>query len=106
MNNIFYLGIKGSVVALERKTGREIWRRKLKRNGFVLVTLDGDILIAHTHGEIFGLNQSTGEILWNNGLDGLGYGFVTMASENMNTRGAQSAIQLMIQQQQTAAASG
>jgi len=98
MKETFYIGIKGSVVAMERKTGRQVWRKKLTGLAFVVVVLDGDVLLAHTRGELFGLDPKSGEVLWQNGLEGLGYGHVTMTSENMIASQSQAAILSMQQQ--------
>ena len=43
---LIYLGIKGSVLALDRRTGSEVWRTPLKGADFVNVVLDGDALFA------------------------------------------------------------
>jgi outer membrane protein assembly factor BamB len=37
-----YIGIRGTVVALDRASGAEIWRADLKGSDFVNVVLDGD----------------------------------------------------------------
>ncbi len=78
--NIIYLGIKGSVVALNRATGEEIWREELKGSDFVNVVLDGNQLYATTQGEIFCLDISTGELLWQNNLPGMGWGLISIAT--------------------------
>jgi outer membrane protein assembly factor BamB len=77
-----YIGIRGTVLALDRSTGAEIWRAELKRADFVNVVLDGDRILAATSGELFCLDSTTGKILWNNGLKGLGHGLITVASAN------------------------
>jgi hypothetical protein len=41
---LVHIGIKGSVVALDRRSGNEIWRTRLKGAQFVNVALDGDLL--------------------------------------------------------------
>jgi outer membrane protein assembly factor BamB len=80
MASHLYVGIRGSVVALDRSTGTELWRTKLKGTDFVNVAfLDGQ-LFAATRGEAFCLDETTGNVLWNNKLEGLGWGVVTFAS--------------------------
>ncbi len=74
------IGIRGTVLALDRTTGREIWRTLLKGGDFVNVTLAGDQVLATTRGEIFCLDKA-GTILWHNPLKGLGQGLVTIALE-------------------------
>src|SRR5689334_3262228 len=76
-----YLGLKGSVLALDRDTGQELWRTPLKGADFVNVVFDiaGD-LIATTRGQAFRLDPATGQILWTNPLKGLGFGLITVAT--------------------------
>lgn len=78
-SNLIYLGIKGTVIALNRATGEELWRTTLKGGDFVNVVLDGNQLYATTKGEIFCLDTKTGEPLWHNKLSGLGLGLITIA---------------------------
>jgi len=77
-----YVGLAGTVLALDRATGAEIWRAGLKGADFVNVVLDGDRVLAATKGELFCLDSTTGQILWNNGLRGLGRGLMTVATAN------------------------
>ena len=102
MDDTIYIGMKGAVMALERNTGKERWRTHLKSSHFVVVVLDGDLLIAHTKGELFGVDAKTGEILWKNGLEGMGYGYATVASRNISQQQTVAAIQQIIAQQQAA----
>jgi outer membrane protein assembly factor BamB len=74
-----FIGIKGTALALERTTGREVWRTTLKGSDFVNLVLDGDELFATARGEVFCLDPATGRILWNNPLKGLGWGLATVA---------------------------
>ena len=78
--NAIYLGIKGTVVALNRSTGEEIWRTALKGSDFVSVVLDGNQLYATTKGEFFCLDMATGEPRWHNKLSGMGTGLITIAT--------------------------
>jgi outer membrane protein assembly factor BamB len=45
--NVF-LGTKGAVVALDQRTGDEVWRAYLKSTEFVTVLWDGEALFAST----------------------------------------------------------
>ncbi len=76
-NGDLYVGLGGTVLALDPVTGTERWRRHLKGLDFVNVALVGTSLVAATKGEVFGLDPSTGQVLWHNKLKGLGRGFVT-----------------------------
>jgi outer membrane protein assembly factor BamB len=79
-SNLLYIGIKGTVLALDRATGREVWRTPLKGSDFVNVALVDGELYATSRGELFCLDTATGKIRWNNPLTGLGWGLVSMAS--------------------------
>jgi outer membrane protein assembly factor BamB len=75
-----FIGIAGSVLALDRATGQEIWRTKLRSTDFVNVVLEDGALYAAARGEMYCLDPGTGEIRWKNPLTGLGWGLVTIAS--------------------------
>jgi len=77
--NAIFIGIKGTVLALDPATGTELWRTALSGSHFVNVTLHGRSVIATTKGEVFALDPASGHVLWNNKLKGLGMGFVTVA---------------------------
>lgn len=80
-----FVGIKGTVLALDRATGEEVWRSPLAGADFVNVVLvDGD-LFATARGEMFALEPSTGKILWHNPLKGLGRGLLTIAGGTEQT---------------------
>jgi outer membrane protein assembly factor BamB len=56
-------GIKGHVIALDRTTGSELWRTKLKGTDFVNLVSDGNYILAGTSGEVFCLDSATGSVL-------------------------------------------
>src|SRR5262249_33812698 len=85
--NLVHVGIKGTVVGLDRSSGYEVWRTPLKGGQFVNISLDGNVLFAATRGEVFALDATTGQILWNNPMKGLGLGLATF---NGNGRGAEA----------------
>jgi outer membrane protein assembly factor BamB len=74
-----FIGIKGTVLSLDRATGEEIWRTKLKGDFVNLVLQDGS-LYATASGELFCLDPASGEIRWHNQLKGLGMGIVSIAT--------------------------
>lgn len=76
-----YVGIKGSVMALDRATGEQVWATHLKGYDFVNVVLDAGRVFATCCGEIFCLEPLTGEVLWHNRLKGYGTGLATIATE-------------------------
>jgi outer membrane protein assembly factor BamB len=78
-NSLVYIGISGSVLALDRATGEEVWRASLKGGDFVNVVLLDGSLFATAKGELFCLDPATGRVRWQNQLKGLGRGLVTIA---------------------------
>jgi outer membrane protein assembly factor BamB len=85
-----FVGIRGTVLALDPGTGTELWRATLKPGYFVNVGFDGQRVIATTRGEVFALDPATGHVLWNNRLEGLGISFVTIAGSSQVPAMAQS----------------
>ena len=79
---LVYVGIKGSVLALSRTTGQIVWNTYLKGYEFVNLLLDGEVIYATTKGEIFCLYAPTGQICWNNPLTGFGWGLASIVTEN------------------------
>jgi len=77
--NLIYIGIHGSVLALDRATGQTVWQANLVGGDFVNVVQDNGELYAATKGEVFRLDPSNGEIRWQNKLPGLGRGLITFA---------------------------
>ena len=78
-----YLGVKGSVLALNSATGEQLWATPLKGADFVNVALGGNNLYAATHGEIFCLEPQSGIIRWHNSLKGYGWGLVSIAGDGL-----------------------
>ena len=84
---VIHVGIKGTVMAIEAASGRQLWVTKLTGGDFVNVVRDGAIVYAGTQGEIFCLDANTGAIRWHNPLKGYGYGLVSIATENVSPGG-------------------
>jgi outer membrane protein assembly factor BamB len=101
---LIYVGIKGTVIALDSKSGEQVWATKLKGIDFVNVVLDGTILYATTSGEIFCLDAETGEGRWHNKLKGFGIGLATLAGQGISQN--LQALASEIQRQQAAVDSG
>jgi outer membrane protein assembly factor BamB len=76
-----FIGIKGSVVALNRATGQQVWATHLKGSDFVNVALQDGAVIASCYGEIFCLDPLTGNAMWHNPLKGFGVGLATIAAD-------------------------
>jgi outer membrane protein assembly factor BamB len=81
-SDLVFIGIKGSVIALNRFTGQQVWATRLKGADFVNVVLQNEVLLASCCGEIFCLNPLTGQGLWHNPLKGFGRGLATIATEH------------------------
>ena len=65
--NAIYLGIGGTVIALDRATGDELWRTWLKgADQLVNVVVNGRQIYATTNGKLFCLDASNGELIWYN----------------------------------------
>lgn len=80
---MIYLGVKGSVVAVDSATGQLVWETDLKGVDFVNVIIDGNNLFATTRGEIYCLDPQGGGIRWHNPLKGYGLGLVTIAADGV-----------------------
>lgn len=80
---LVFVGIKNGVVALDDRTGVEVWRAKLRSSDHVMVFWDGEALFATTSGEVWRLDPKDGRALWHNELKGLGRGLVSLASTRL-----------------------
>ena len=75
-----YVGIGGSVLALDAKTGQELWRQKINSGAtYTTVALVRGRLYATASGELWCLDSATGTVIWHNRLKGLGVGYVSIA---------------------------
>jgi len=75
-----FVGIKNTVVAIDDRSGVELWRTKLRSSDHVLVFWDGEALFASAGGEIWRLDPRQGDVLWHNEMKGMGRGIVSIAS--------------------------
>lgn len=108
-SNILFVGVKSHVVAIDKNTGADLWRTKLKggltsSDTFVSILVQGGRIYAHTNGEVFCLDQPTGAILWSNGLSGLGYDMASLAAEGIASPPPE--MLAMLQKQRSAAGTG
>ena len=74
VNDVVVIGIKGTVLAIHRATGQEVWRAKLKGSGFTNLIREDELILAATSGELFCIDLRNGQVLWNNPLKGYGIG--------------------------------
>jgi hypothetical protein len=77
---MIFIGIKNAVVALDDRTGTELWRTQLHSADYVTVLWDGEALFAANGGEVWRLEPASGQVTWHNELKGLGRGLVSLAS--------------------------
>ena len=96
-----FIGIKDCVIALDEKTGDEVWRTEVRAAGFVYVLWDGQSVYATSAGEVWRLDPQNGYVLWHNELKGLGRGLASIASTR--SAGPQSGLQLVAMAAQQAA---
>jgi outer membrane protein assembly factor BamB len=76
-----FIGIKGTVVALNRATGQQVWATHLKGSDFVNVVLQDGAVLASCRGEVFCLDPHSGIRMWHNPLKGFGTGLATIAAD-------------------------
>ena len=88
ISDLVFIGIKGSVIALHRAAGEQVWATHLKGVDFVNVLLQDDTILATCHGEVFCMDAFTGESRWHNPLKGFGMGLATIATESKPGSGA------------------
>lgn len=101
-----FIGIKGSVVALNRATGQQVWATHLKGSDFVNVVLQDGAVLASCYGEIFCLDPLTGIGMWHNPLKGFGTGLATIATDCNPESGNALVLAEKRRRDQQAAASG
>jgi outer membrane protein assembly factor BamB len=86
---ILYLGVRGTVAALDPVSGRTLWQTRLvgKFNSaqFVTLLVRHGYVYAHTGGKAYCVDAKNGRILWCNELPGLGYGIASLAVEGSAT---------------------
>jgi outer membrane protein assembly factor BamB len=86
---MIFVGIKGSVIGIERSTGATKWTTNLVGSDFVNVTtMDGD-LFASSRGRLYRLDPASGDITWCNELPGMGWGLMTIASASQTAPSAE-----------------
>ncbi len=59
-SELIFIGIRGSVVALNRATGSQVWATHLKGYDLVNVLVENGRIFASSYGEIFCLDPNTG----------------------------------------------
>jgi outer membrane protein assembly factor BamB len=104
-SDLIFVGIGGSVVALNRTTGERVWATHLKGRNFVNVQIEDGKILATCGGEIFCLDPITGDGVWHNPLRGLGMGLATIATASRPTSAGVTALaEQQLRDEQAAAA--
>ena len=79
--DLVYVGLLRRVAALERETGRMVWKWEARKGmSDATLLLDRDLLIVSVDGNMYGLEALTGRELWFNPLRGFGIGRASLAS--------------------------
>jgi outer membrane protein assembly factor BamB len=103
---LIFSGIKNAVVALDDRTGAEVWRTELRSSDFVTVLWDGEALFAANGGEVWRLEPERGHVLWHNELKGMGRGLVSLVSSRRPNATADTGIAAEKKRREAAAAAG
>lgn len=79
---LLYVGIDGSVVALDRTSGEIVWSVRLRKGSTLVPILRDDRnLYALSGGEVTCLDPASGEVRWHNPLKGYRTGLATFAQD-------------------------
>jgi len=80
--DLLFVGTRGHVRAVSKRTGRLAWDLSLPGTGYEVVTIlvEDDVVYAGSRGHLFAIHAISGELLWQNGLKGLGYEPLTLAT--------------------------
>jgi outer membrane protein assembly factor BamB len=87
--DLIFVGIKGSVVALDRATGEMRWQTPLRGSDFVNVTHQNGDVFAASRGRLYRLDSATGQVQWCNELPGFGYGIASIAGASQTPPAAE-----------------
>lgn len=85
---LIFIGIKHAVVAVDERSGGEVWRAELRSGEYVTVLWDGHALLAANAGEVWRLDPVNGAVIWHIQLKGLGRGLVSLASSRQQSTSA------------------
>ena len=98
-----FIGLGGHVVAIDRATGAEIWRCKLRRSSFITVFSDETNVYGAANGELYCVEKATGHLRWHNRLEGLGTSVIAFSGDSTSSV---TAAAIAAQRAAMAAASG
>ncbi len=85
--DLLFIGTRGHVRAVSKRTGRKQWETSLPGTGYTLVTLlyEEPVLYAASRGLLFALDPLDGNIVWKNSLKGLGHDHIVLATTSTST---------------------
>ena len=89
MQDRLFLGTHNEVAAVEKATGRILWRTTLRQEffkagySFVTLLVEDGVVYAHTYGRLYAVDGMTGQVLWENLLEGMGHGMASLAVEGL-----------------------
>lgn len=94
-SDLVFIGINGSVVALNGATGEQVWVKQVGgglggASAFVNIVLQSGVLLATCRGEVFCLDPLTGNLRWHNPLKGYGLGLAAIAADPATAANAAS----------------
>lgn len=70
-------------MAIDRATGAELWRTRLRSSSFVTITVEPDAIYAGANGELYCVDPATGAIRWHNRLKGLGTSVIAFGGSGL-----------------------
>ena len=104
-----YAGTNRFVMALDPRTGEELWRTKLPKGGMgspVTMLIKGQHLYVGHYGHVFCLDKRNGSLVWQNGLPKTGFHAVLLVMEGAEGSGGSAVAAVDLQKRQQAAAAG
>ena len=81
MTDNLILGMKGHVICVNKNTGKERWRTKLRSADLTNIYCEADKVYAYANGHLYCLSVNNGKVEWQNDLKGLGYGACIIAGQ-------------------------
>ena len=105
-DQIFFLGLRRSVLAISKVDGRVLWATKLPAgmsHEFVTIACDGSKVFAYCSGHLHALDINNGAVLWSNSLPGYGYGLGTICFPG-GSSSPEAAVQSQFRQRAAASA--
>jgi outer membrane protein assembly factor BamB len=85
-DDLLFVGLNGTVTALSRVDGAEVWSWKAPRGaGFVSLLPQADMCVVGVGGYVYCIDPLTGQSLWENAMKGKGIGVVSLAAGELTS---------------------